>query len=418
MRNCLSRCFLSPFTVEFAAVVSHIGFGKNVLTSERSGVILCVGIGLSMTFLLYEIIQILRLDRKQVVFYALSLENGFVNLNQYNIMNDTYLSMPSDEDVNSGKYVFRDVFEVFDYIKSKGWSIGWYAAPYFEVMTLFDNHIVASPTPFSPLYRGQSSYYERCLPSLYRRPWNGLQKMERLVQIEDFKAILNDNPEIKDILAEGLAVNYIGLAQHYGIETNVIDLTNSFGVAAFFATSDYDSLTQTYWPVRECERKGVIYFMPMGIFNFRPTDDNQVWPIGMEALARPGEQRGFGAYLNEDQDFHSLCRFKFFFWQNAEVSIECQRRFGFGSVLFPYDPMAEKVSMMRKYRIYGKDSVRTVVDENPVLGYDFHTAIDSLTAAGCHILDSTPFRYTQDELNYITEYYHKKYPGSFLPEKS
>lgn len=53
------------------------------------------------------------------------------------------------------------------------------------------------------------------------------------MQIEDFKTILNDNPEIKDEIEGGLAVNYIGLAQHYGIETNVIDLTNSFGVAAF-----------------------------------------------------------------------------------------------------------------------------------------------------------------------------------------
>ena len=149
------------------------------------------------------------------------------------MMDDKFPSMPSDEDVNSDGYVFKDVFEVFKYLKSKGWSIGWYAAPHFEVMTLHDNHVVASPTPFQPLYRGQSSYYERCLPSLYRRKWSDLQKLERLVQIEDFKTILNDNPEIKDEIEGGLAVNYIGLAQHYGIETNVIDLTNSFGVAAF-----------------------------------------------------------------------------------------------------------------------------------------------------------------------------------------
>lgn len=205
------------------------------------------------------------------------------------MMNDKFPSMPSDEDVNSDGYVFKDVFEVFNYIKSKGWDIGWYAAPHFEVMTLYDNHVVASPTPFQPLYRGQSSYYERCLPSLYRRKWSDSQKLERLVQIEDFKTILNDNPEIKDEIEGGLAVNYIGLAQHYGIETNVIDLTNSFGVAAFFATSDYDSLTQTYRPVMEIVRKGVIYFMPTGIFNFGPNQDNQVWPIGMEAdISAPG----------------------------------------------------------------------------------------------------------------------------------
>ncbi len=40
----------------------------------------------------------------------------------------------------------------------------------------------------------------------------------------------------------------------------------------------------------EIVRKGVIYFMPTGIFNFGPTLDNQVWPISMEAdiSAPPG----------------------------------------------------------------------------------------------------------------------------------
>lgn len=139
----------------------------------------------------------------------------------------------SSEDINSGKYVFKDVFAVYDYIKSKGWNIGWYAAPQFEIMELDKNNIVASPLPMQPLYRGQNAFFEKCVPSLYRRNWTNLQTLERLVQIEDFKHILQDNPEIQDNIKGGLSINYNGLAQHYGIETNIIDLTNSFGVAAF-----------------------------------------------------------------------------------------------------------------------------------------------------------------------------------------
>lgn len=330
-----------------------------------------------------------------------------------------FSTIPKD-DINSGAYTFKNIFEVYKYIQFLKWNIGWYAAPNFEVMELTENHVVASPTPFQPLYRGQSCYYDKCLPSLYRKKWTPIQTLERLVQIEDFKVILNDNPEIQDTLKAGLVVNYDGLAQHYGIETNIIDLTNSFGVAAFFATSDYDSVTGFYYPVREEIRKGVIYFLPMGIFNHAALMDinrNQVWPIGMEALPRPGEQRGFGAYLKKDQDFHHLGGVhKFFFWQNEQASIECHRLMGFGSVLFPYDPMVEKVWCMRKYRIYGKDSINKVIIEHPELGFNTSTIMEELIKDGCHISTSTPFRYTEGELKFITDRYHKNYPGSFQPE--
>lgn len=325
-----------------------------------------------------------------------------------------FSSIPNN-DIQSGKYVFKDIFDVYNYIKYKGWNIGWYAAPNFEVMTLYDNHVVASPVPFNPLYRGQSCYYEKCLPSLYRKKWSPIQTLERLVQIEDFKTILNDNPEIQDTIRADIAVNYDGLAQHYGIETNIIDLTNSFGVAAFFATSDYNSLTGCYYPVREVIRKGVIYFLPTGIFNpATMMNKNQIWPIGMEALPRPGEQRGFGVYLKKDQDFHSIGDVhRFFFWHNEQASIECHRLMGFGTVLFPYDPMVEKVWCMRKYRIYGKDSINKVLKKHPELGFNTFNVFKELIHAGWHIENSTPFRYTKEELRFITDRYHKMYPGSF-----
>lgn len=331
----------------------------------------------------------------------------------------------SPEDINSGKYVFNDIFQVYQYLKGKGWSFGWYSAPHFEVMELSSHksesprRIVASPTPFQPLFRGQNAFYKPCYPSLYRKDWSVKEELERLVQIEDFKIILNDHPEIQDNIDAGLEINYEGLAQHYGIETNIIDLTNSFGVAAFFATTDYDSLTDTYRPIEETYRQGVIYFLPTGIFtNFSQTFIEKdlpysIWPIGMEALPRPGEQRGFGAYLKKGVDFNCVSPIKFFFRQNKWSSIECCRRFNFGMHLFPFDPIVEKVRNIRKYRIYGKDSVSNVVTNNINLGLDTDEAVKTLTDNGCVIVESTPFRYTKQELNFITDRYHKMYPDSF-----
>lgn len=316
----------------------------------------------------------------------------------------------SDEDIDPGRYVFKDVFDVYDFLQSKGWNIGWYAGPYFEVMQLEDNSVVASPTPFNPLYRGQSKVYKNCIPSLCRRTFSDIEKIERELQLNDFKNILNDNPEIMDLLKGNLKVNYLGLAQHYGIETNIIDLTNSFGVAAFFATSDYNPLTDSYIPVTEVMRQGIIYFLPTGMFSFTPNNKTgKILPIGLEALARPGEQRAFGAYVNTGSDLIDFGCLRLYFWQSPAASFECHRRMNFGKTLFPYDPMVEKVRVIRKYRIYGKDSLREVLDKNDNLNWDFNFALDTLTKHGCSFLDSTPFRYTEDELLYLRKQYQQRY---------
>lgn len=115
----------------------------------------------------------------------------------------------------------------------------------------------------------KSEFHEKCLPPLYRRKWSPLQKLERQIQLEDFRFILQVNPEIKEMEEGGPEVNYNGLAQYYGIETNVLDLTNSFLVAAFFATTTYDSLMDVYRPILHVVSQGVIYFFPSsGFMNF------------------------------------------------------------------------------------------------------------------------------------------------------
>ena len=88
------------------------------------------------------------------------------------------------------------------------------------------------------------------------------QFFERLIQMSDFKAILQENPQIKDLERAGLLVNFEALAQHYGIATNMMDMTNSPLVAAFFATTGYDAVSDSYYPILHTVSKGVIYFSP------------------------------------------------------------------------------------------------------------------------------------------------------------
>lgn len=311
--------------------------------------------------------------------------------------------------------ILPDVFAVFKYLQEQGWKgIPYHTPPQFEAMTLYDNRMAAAPMPMSPLWRGESEYHEKCLPSLYRYEWTPLQKLERQIQLEDFRDILQVNPEIKEMEEGGLAVNYNGLAQHYGIETNVLDLTNSFLVAAFFATTQYDSLMDVYRPIRNYVSMGVIYFFPTGGF-MNWGKEPPIWPIGMEALRRPGEQRGFGMEMTDDNkdlnNYHGGHLFRF--WHTPSASMRIWNETKGGSILFPYDPMTEKVRNIRKYRIYSKASLQKAYKIVDGLEMTFEKAQEALVAKGCTFVERLPFAYTDKEVVYINDLFRKMYPGNF-----
>lgn len=311
--------------------------------------------------------------------------------------------------------VLPDVFAVFKYLQEQGWTgIPYHTPPQFEAMTLYGNRMAAAPMPMSPLWRGENEYHERCLPSLYRRKWLPLQKLERLIQLEDFRLILQVNPEIKEMEEGGLEVNYNGLAQHYGIETNVLDLTNSFLVAAFFATTTYDSLMDVYRPIVHMVSQGVIYFFPSGGFmNFG--QDVPIWPIGMEVLRRPGEQRGFGMEMTEQKkDLNQYMDGHLFrFWHTPQVSVKIWEQTKGGGILFPYDPMTEKVRNIRKYRIYSNEGLRRAYDKSDGLEITIDEARSLLIESGCTFVEKLPFAYTDREVVYINDFFRKMYPGNF-----
>ena len=311
--------------------------------------------------------------------------------------------------------ILPDVFAVYEHLtKVDGWNICFHTPPQFEAMTLYGNRMAAAPMPMSPLFRGESEFHVKCLPSLFRKEWTPLQKLERQIQLEDFRLMLQVNPEIKEMEEGGLEVNYNGLAQHYGIETNILDLTNSFLVAAFFATTTYDFLADVYRPIQHMVSQGVIYFFPSGAFmNFG--FDAPIWPIGMEALRRPGEQRGFGVEMDaQHKDLNLYMGAHMFrFWHTPKASMRIWQMTQGGGILFPYDPMTEKVRNIRKYRIYSEEGLLRAYEKTEELKLSLDEARTELINNGCSFVDKLPFAYTDKEIVYINDLFRKMYPGNF-----
>ena len=110
---------------------------------------------------------------------------------------------------------------------------------------------------------------------------------------------------------EKLEVDYVGLAQHYGILTEYLDLTADKWVAAFFACSDYHrtpSEQRDDYVKHEGQDTGVLYV-------YQDVQEKlysgKLHPVGLQPFSRPVHQAGYVLKMNEGDNFndqaHSIC---------------------------------------------------------------------------------------------------------------
>ena len=191
------------------------------------------------------------------------------------------------------------------------------------------NAVHLMPTSQSPFtyYRGQSRYYEPCLPSLFRRDKNGQLPSEveiayNRLKICEFSLLLDTHPVFREVCRNTL-VNYVTIAQHYGLTTEYLDITNSKWVAAFFAATGYDASTDTYYPVGRdyAEGFGVMYIADLDMVDMNEEYFEKNGVIGFQYFARPTKQSSFGYKMGKGEDFNASPYFKkVFFRHDLEAS--------------------------------------------------------------------------------------------------
>ncbi|MGA1939012.1 FRG domain-containing protein [Arcobacter sp. YIC-310] len=196
-------------------------------------------------------------------------------------------------------------------------------------------------------YRGQIEDFGVCNTTLDRCKSNAEQFLSicRTIAFED---ILEVHPFIKYIQSlppfgeNSLCLNLTGLAQHYELHTNYLDITNSFDVASFFATCKY--VDGKYYPILNSSKHGVIYRInEMMLSPAIKTLDNDIELeyLGWQPLPRPEEQKASVLKLSKGTNLDNIFGVeKHYFRHSSSQSRKIWKQFDKGKVLFPNDSAA------------------------------------------------------------------------------
>lgn len=198
----------------------------------------------------------------------------------------------------------------------------------------------ASPSG-NTLYRGQSKYRNPCSPSIYRESSSTVELQERLKYCE-LAILLETHPIVRDFLHAGITVSIEGLAQHYGLKTNMLDVTSNKWTAAFFACTHYSDDTYKLLDNNYENVMGVIYRLDVNPDDFK----RDISVIGAQPFERPTRQNAYGVKLAENQNFNDR--------ENLKV------------IPFRHDPRAESILFDMYYkskRLFPDDMLVSVVDE-------------------------------------------------------
>lgn len=227
----------------------------------------------------------------------------------------------------------------------------------FEPMTIEDGtHILLPLSPSQHSYfRGENCYHEDCRPTLYRKDMDDASVFVERVKRCELERMMKEYP-ITDLFAHSIhaqdpagewhqfhfRVGFDGMAQHYGIKTEFLDLTLDPWTAAFFAATKYDDKTDTYSPIIDMDnfQYGTFYLYNETPIPFRKSSRIDV--VGMQPLSRPGRQSAYVFHMNKGENFNALAQ-KDLFRHDPKINQEIFEHFNSGNQLFPQELLNNKI---------------------------------------------------------------------------
>ena len=210
-------------------------------------------------------------------------------------------------------------------------------------------------------YRGQNEDFGVCNTTLDRCK-SVEEQFLNICRTIAFEELLETHPFVmlsSSILIydNPLSINLTGIAQHYGLHTDYLDITNNFHVACFFATCKYEN--GKYYPIGNIRKAGVIYrinelFMTPPYFK----SDVEIDYLGWQPLPRPEQQRANILKVSKDTNLDTVNGVqKYYFKHSISQSRKIWKMFDEGKTLFPDDSAADLANECSKLNSFTQKQI-------------------------------------------------------------
>ncbi len=250
--------------------------------------------------------------------------------------------------------------------------------------TYYPHGVVIEQSMRRNYYRGENRIYPESIPTLLRKlkkyatkKDKELYRMVADMRIAEFKVLLDKFDHVKNW--NYCDVLYDVLAQHYGLETGWLDITNDFNVALFFATcfwrdGEWHPLTQEM--IDTDYQYGMIFHMPSNRMSMRwhtALEDFSLWtsevigvnekgekmvarkelpsicrengviyPLGFQPFMRCHMQSSYGMYMREPAPLQHNFEFeKLKFKQSVELSQRIFKMMDGGKKIYPHEGLGQ-----------------------------------------------------------------------------
>jgi hypothetical protein len=214
-------------------------------------------------------------------------------------------------------------------------------------------------------YRGQTREYNSCIPSIGRTK-SIEERFLAFCRSIAFEDAIAEHPFVRlaeqsFFLDNPLFIDKEGMAQHYGLPTHMLDVTNNFDVASFFATCAWHNKIKKYEPVIDTKHHGIIYRLtPALLFDQTMPDSTfgQFHIVGWQPLPRPEQQRASALRMSMGQSLNEISGVECFrFRHRARVSLRIWKIFDEGRALFPDDAAAELAKQAEALHRFTRDQI-------------------------------------------------------------
>lgn len=263
------------------------------------------------------------------------------------------------------------------------------------------------------LFRGQSQFYDKCVPNLFRDTTKIAthQYVDDIIQINELEVLLRQHPLVK-LFEQGFyllheffqfRVDYQGLSQHYYNHTPFLDLTSDMEVAKFFAATEFKMENDCYEKYKGNEL-GVLYYYDLAAdaFTYRKGRDYFVETIGKQPFMRSGNQSGFLIHLDDKKNFNDLPEVRYvFFRHDSAITDRIFAESGNGDKYMPQEMLRthwyKRMSNEKTRKEISTEAVKLNFKNNPSMTHS--SILKELRSKGFHISKKDTPYFTEEELN-------------------